>query len=133
MDIPAIIVSWYKNVILAGDIMFVNKIPFLMTVSRYIKFGTAVMIKNKSNKTVLAQIKAIQKVYMCRGFVITTLLMDGEFESRMRADLADLRITLTLSLMLSMCQILSDIFAQLKNERDVFTTCYLARRCHIGW
>ncbi len=93
VDIPAIIMNRYKNVILAGDIMFVNKIPFLMTVSRYIKFGTAVMIKNKSNKTILAQIKAIQKVYMRRGFVITTLLMDGGFES-MRADLADLRITL---------------------------------------
>jgi hypothetical protein len=93
VDIPAIIMTRYKDVILAGDIMFVNSIPFFVTISRYIKFGTAVMVENKSGKTIIQQIRAVQKIYHRRGFKITTLLMDGGFES-LRGDLADLQITL---------------------------------------
>ena len=45
VNIPEEIMSQYRDIILAGHIMFVNKIPFFMLrISRYIKFGTAKMI-----------------------------------------------------------------------------------------
>jgi hypothetical protein len=93
VDIPDTIMSRYKNVILAGDIMFVNKIAFFVTVSRYLWFGSVEMIQNRKNKTIITAIKQVKSAYMQRGFVISTLLMDGEFDS-IRGDLADMQITL---------------------------------------
>jgi hypothetical protein len=92
-DIPAHIMAHYRDLTLGGDIMFVNGIPFVMTVSRHIKFGTAEMLKSQHNKTILAAIKQVKSVYMKRGFKISHMLMDGQFES-LRADVADLQITL---------------------------------------
>ena len=40
-------VSKYKEMILAVDIMFVDKVPYLVSISRHIKFITAEMVKNQ--------------------------------------------------------------------------------------
>jgi hypothetical protein len=73
--------------------MFINKIPFFMTVSRHIKFGTAEMLQNQQSKTMLAAIKQVKGIYMKRGFRLNVLLMDGQFEV-LRGDLAEMQITL---------------------------------------
>jgi hypothetical protein len=93
VNVPAEIMSRYREVILGGDIMFVNKIPFFMTVSRYIKFGTVEALQDQTAKTILGAIKKVKSVYMKRGFKISVLLMDGQFET-LRGDLADIQITL---------------------------------------
>jgi hypothetical protein len=93
VDIPATIMTHYKQLILGGDIMFVNKIPFFMTISRHIKFSTAEMLKNQKSATILAAIKQVKSIYMKRGFHLSHMLMDGQFEP-IRAVLADLQITL---------------------------------------
>jgi hypothetical protein len=92
-DIPASIMSHYREVVLGGDIMFVNRLPFFMTISRSLKFGTAESLKNQKDKTILISIKQVKSIYAKRGFKITHMLMDGQFES-LRADIADLQITL---------------------------------------
>jgi hypothetical protein len=92
-DIPATIMSHYREVTLGGDIMFVNRFPFVMTISRHLKFGTAEYIKNQKDDTILTAIKHVKGLYMHRGFKITHMLMDGQFES-LRADIADLQINL---------------------------------------
>jgi hypothetical protein len=86
----------YRELILGGDIMFVNKIPFFMTISWHVKFGTAEMLKNQQNKTILATIKQVKSVYLKRGFQVTHMLMDGQFEL-LRAELADLQINLKMT------------------------------------
>ena len=93
VDIPATVMSHYKNVTLAGDIMFVNKIPFFITISRHLRFGTAENISNQNMKTLLASVKQVKSTYMKRGFILTHVLMDGQFEP-LRADLADIQIDL---------------------------------------
>jgi hypothetical protein len=90
-DIPATIMSHYQELVLGGDIMFVNQLPFFMTISRYIKFGTAESLKNQQNKTILAAIKQVKSIYMRRGFKISHMLMDGQFKL-LRADMTDLQI-----------------------------------------
>ena len=42
----------YQEVTLACDIMYVNNIPFLMSVSRHLRFGTAQHIKNQQGATI---------------------------------------------------------------------------------
>jgi hypothetical protein len=77
----------YKAVTLTVDVMYVNWIPFLMTVSRHIKFGTAEMLKSESDASLLDAIKHAKKAYATQGFTLTYLVFaGGQFES-LRADL----------------------------------------------
>jgi len=46
-ELPYGLLDEHGNVTLAVDIMYINKIPFMMTTSRAIHFGTAEMIKTK--------------------------------------------------------------------------------------
>jgi hypothetical protein len=39
VDIPASLITQYHEVVLAADVMFVNKIPFFVTILRDIIFG----------------------------------------------------------------------------------------------
>lgn len=81
MQLPIEIMDRYWNVTICGDIMFINKIPFPITISRHIKFGTSEMLVTRSAANIKTAIKNIQKVYKTRGFKIDMLMMDGEFES----------------------------------------------------
>jgi hypothetical protein len=88
--IPATIMSHYWNLVLGGNLMFVNKILFFTTISRHSMFGTC---EQYYNKTTLAAIKQVKSVIAKRGFQILHMLMDGQFES-LQTDLADLQINL---------------------------------------
>ena len=93
VSLPAIIHEHYQEVILACDIMYVNKIPFLMSISRHIRFGTAQHIKNQQGTTIFNGIQSIHQVYLQRGFRIHNAFMDGQFEP-LRGNLAELGILL---------------------------------------
>jgi hypothetical protein len=93
VDIPAHIITHYRHLTLGGDVMFLNKIPFFMSISRHICFGTDEMLHNQKSATILAAIKQIKSIYMKRGFKLDHMLMDGQFEP-LWAELADLSITL---------------------------------------
>ena len=95
VPIPAMILEKYKSLVLAADIMKVNKIPFLISISRAIKFGTVTLLANQKMETVLTCVKQICAVYAKPGFKITTLLMDGEFDS-ISGPLAGMGITLNM-------------------------------------
>jgi hypothetical protein len=64
-----------------------------MSLSRHIKFSTAEMLTNQKAMTIADAIKQVKAIYMKRGFRITHLLMDGQFET-LHGDIAELRITL---------------------------------------
>ena len=91
--IPAPILQQYRNVTLSVDVMKVTGIPFLMTISRHIKFGSAGRLDNMKNSHIIKHFKAIIGTYVTRGFRVTIILADNQFES-MRGDLADLHATL---------------------------------------
>jgi hypothetical protein len=61
--------------------MFVNKIPFLVTISRYLKFGTVEALKERTATQIMRCIKTVRGVYNKRGFRIRTILANGEFEA----------------------------------------------------
>jgi len=54
----------YERVALAGDVMKVNRIPFLVTMSRAIKFETVELLTNQKMWTLLTAIKNVQNLYM---------------------------------------------------------------------
>jgi hypothetical protein len=93
VTVPMSIMKHYQDVILAGDIMFINKIPFFVTISRYIRFCTSESVKNMKNQTLFDAIKQVIRIYQTRGFRLIQILMDGQFES-LHTDLRDQSIIL---------------------------------------
>jgi hypothetical protein len=63
VNIPSGLLLQYRDVTLSGDIMFVNRIPFFITISRNIKFCTAEMLQSQQNKTILIAIRQVCNIY----------------------------------------------------------------------
>ena len=93
VSLPPTIQQHYQDVTLACDIMYVNKVPLLMSISRHIRFGTAQHIKNQQGVTIFNGIRAVHQIYLQRGFRIRNAFMDGQFEP-LRGNLAELGIVL---------------------------------------
>jgi len=91
--LPPSILSQYKNVTLYVDVAFVNKIPFLISLSKHIHFGTVEAIPKRQLPHLKQGIEAIDKVYKMRGFKVQFAYMDNEF-APLRGALADLGIGL---------------------------------------
>ena len=70
----------YKEVTVAVDIMFENKVPYLMSTSRHIRFVTAKMTKNVKHETLMNALKQIVNAYKNGGFSVTVILADNQFE-----------------------------------------------------
>jgi hypothetical protein len=74
------ILTIYRDVMISIDITFVNKVLFFITVSCSIKFGMVEMILNRQVKTVKKCMDKVALLYIKRGFRITAILADNEFE-----------------------------------------------------
>jgi hypothetical protein len=80
VPIPAKIIAHYIQVVLCVDVMKVNKMPFLVTISRAITFETVAWLKNAKADTILKQITDVRNIYIKRGFLLETVEVDGQFE-----------------------------------------------------
>ena len=95
-NIPMQIMQQYKYVTISADIMKVTGIPFLMTISRHIKFGSAGKLDNMKNSHIIKHFKALIGTYVTRGFRVTIILADNQFKS-MRGSLVDLHAQLQIT------------------------------------
>ena len=66
--VPMEILSIHRDITLAIDIMFINKIQFLATTSRNLKFGTVEALNNRQIPTIINKLKSIIKLYEHHGF-----------------------------------------------------------------
>ena len=73
------ILKHYGEVTLCIDLMYVNKVPLLVTLLQNIKFGTMEAVADRKEATILKCIKGVVTLYRKAGFKVTTALMDGEF------------------------------------------------------
>ena len=76
--------------------MFINKIAFLVTISRGIKFGTAETLRDRKHLTSMSATKHAVALYSKRGFRVSDAHTDNEFEP-MRADLMDAKVNLNVA------------------------------------
>merc|ERR1712086_273571 len=91
--VPYQVMQQYKEVTLAADVMKVTGIPFLMTISKHITFGTAGKLDNMNNSHIIKHFKAVIGAYVTRGVCVTIILADNQFKS-MQGDLANLHAML---------------------------------------
>ena len=95
LPLPTTILEQYKCIKLVGDIMFMNGIRFINTISRHINFMMAEHMANDESSTLQESIRQVKQVYMQRGFKITNFLMDGQFTC-IRVNLAELQININI-------------------------------------
>ena len=60
--------------------MFINAIPFFITISRNLHFGTVEVLPNPQEATIKNKLRAVIHLYEQRGFRVTSILADPEFE-----------------------------------------------------
>ena len=70
----------HKFVTLAADVMFVNDVQFLVTLSRDIILFIAEFLPSCTAKQLSSLLNNTVKFYACGGFVVRLVLMDMEFE-----------------------------------------------------
>ena len=87
------ILEHYRVVTLCVDLMYVNKVPLLVTLSCNIKFGMMEAVADRKETTLLKCIKEVISLYQKAGFKVTVALMDGEFVP-LCGGLAELRFRL---------------------------------------
>jgi hypothetical protein len=62
------------------DVFFVDGTDFLITVSRCIKFIMAEYLQVRMSTSLCKHLDRVLQVYARAGFLVRTILMDGEFE-----------------------------------------------------
>ena len=92
VDITSIL-KYYSEITLCVDLMYVNKVPLLVTLSRNIKFGKMEAVADRKEATMLKLIKGVVSLYQKAGLKVTSALMDGEFMP-LRGGLAELGLRL---------------------------------------
>ena len=80
ISIPLELVEAQKKVTLCIDVVFVNGLPFLATVSRRLMYRTAQHIPDRSQQSFMDVLKVVFNIYKKAGFTIGTVLADLEFK-----------------------------------------------------
>ena len=79
-SIPDDVYRLYRFVTLTADVMFVNGVSFLITLSRRIKLYTVEHIPNHTGPVLANSLKKILNVYTRGGYMVKVILMDMESE-----------------------------------------------------
>jgi hypothetical protein len=72
-DILPYIVENNGDITLAIDIMFINRLPFMITISRNVKFCICELLTNMRTSTILDAVLHVIALYQSRGFRVTHL------------------------------------------------------------
>jgi hypothetical protein len=80
IHLPESLFERYKNVTICGDIIYINKSVFYISISRDIQLSTAELIKDNKSNTLLSAMTQVINIYKMRGFKVTNCLLDGQFE-----------------------------------------------------
>jgi hypothetical protein len=79
VKVPKEFLKLHQSVYMTADILFVNKIPFFLTLSRQICFTTVNHLADRKIATIFKAFKEIYQLYYSRGFRVTLLHVDNEF------------------------------------------------------
>lgn len=81
LPIPCNILKHYSNFEVRADMIFINRIPFFVSISRFISFTTVKILPNLSNKMLFYICRRVVRVYLNHGFSLNMFLLNGQFDS----------------------------------------------------
>jgi hypothetical protein len=120
--VPQAIRDKFQSVTLSLDLFFINKIPFFLTISHGLHFGTVETIRSRHIDLVLQGVKQVIGHYARRGFRVDAIHADPEF-TPLQAQLP--RVGFNSARRMNTFQLSNNSFALSKIESAVYTT-----RCH---
>jgi hypothetical protein len=94
VKIPWDFMELHKFVTIVADIMFVNGLPILVTLSGGISLVTIKFLPSRIAKCLANSMERVIRIYGKAGFIVQTSMMDMEFEK-----LRDLLPNITLNTM----------------------------------
>ncbi len=80
LQIPWDFVELHKYVTLVADVMFANRLPFLVTSLQGISLVTIEYLKSRTANILIDTLEKVICIYGKAGFVVQTTLMDIEFK-----------------------------------------------------
>ena len=80
IEVPPELRELNKNVTISADVMFVNGLGFLLTMSRGIRFITQQFMPTRTAPLLGSAINDVTNFYNSHSFNVTTCIADGEFE-----------------------------------------------------
>ena len=89
IPLPNSIKENYSKVILAADVLYVNSVPIMATVSRNIHYASAAALPSMKHDVLESALRAAIQSYRIRGFTVVTILLDGQFEGLQQRFLED--------------------------------------------
>ena len=92
-NIPSSIIERYGSVTLGIDVLHINKRPYIIAMSKHIKYIQCMGTENKNTTNFLSTIKKFESDYMICGFVVKVIYTDRAFES-CKTELSEQGITL---------------------------------------
>ena len=75
VDIPREILESCKELEVSTEIMFINKIPFLVSISRWLKFTTIEYLSIKNEIALVTFINKIVSYYKSHGLQLSTMFV----------------------------------------------------------
>ena len=78
--VPRYFYEVHRLVTLTADVMFVNGVPFLVTLSRKLRLFTVEYLPSRTAAQLSNYLAKVCKLYARGGFTISTVLMDQEFD-----------------------------------------------------
>ena len=79
--VPSYVLEKHSNLTLQADILYVNGIPFLATVSNPVDYVTVQALSDEKDNTLKKSLDKVMNLYKARGFDITRIDADGQLES----------------------------------------------------
>jgi hypothetical protein len=79
--VPHDILATHSNILLTINIMYINRLPFLMAYSCSLRFATVEFLKNCQTPTIRKKLQSVFNLYHHHGFTITKLFANPEFEA----------------------------------------------------
>ena len=73
ISIPKALLREHRNVELCADIMYIQNMPFLTTISKNISYRTIEWIADKTTDTLMKAFDTVFRIYNKAGFVINKL------------------------------------------------------------
>ena len=81
ISLPVDLFARYRDVVLTMDVMHANNVPFLVTRSRNIQFGTAKELPRVTIPNLMESLTRTINLYRNRGFRVGVVLSDIQFTS----------------------------------------------------
>ena len=79
IEIPDRLLDAHKRIVLCIDIMYVENLPFLVTVSLNVKYFTAYYLKDRTKESLMTAIDVTFTYYNNAEFIIVEVRGDNEF------------------------------------------------------